>query len=57
MDILNQKKETGNGWMFEQINFKSIGRHDYNMMPKEQYDAILFIYTVNPPVHVITNNY
>lgn len=52
VDMLHQQREAGNAWMFEQFLAKSWGLDEVAIVPREEYDAILFIDTVNPPDYV-----
>jgi erythromycin esterase len=49
LDLLHQQQEAGNAWMFGWFRAKSWGLSDVLMIPRDQYDAILFIDTVKPP--------
>lgn len=52
VDLLHQEQEFGNAWMFDYFLAKTWGLDEVNMVPRDQYDAILFIDTVNPPHYV-----
>jgi erythromycin esterase-like protein len=49
VDLLHQQQEAGNSWMFNSFLAKTGGQTDVNMIPRDEYDAILFIDTVKPP--------
>jgi erythromycin esterase len=49
VDLLHQQQEAGNSWMFNSFLAKTWGQTDVNMIPRDEYDAILFIDTVKPP--------
>ena len=49
LDLLAQVCQPGNSWIFESVSFKSWGLYADSMIPRDQYDAILFIKTVHPP--------
>lgn len=49
VDMLGRERDEGNSWMFELVTGKYWGRTDWPLVPRNQYDAILFIDTVNPP--------
>ncbi len=49
VDMLNQVEVEGNSWMFTMTPVKSWGLYEEKMVPRDQYDAILFIKTVHPP--------
>lgn len=48
VDMLSQKKNSGNSWMFTAITAKYWGTEPETIIPRNQYDAILFIGTVTP---------
>jgi len=52
VDMLGESDEPGNSWMFDAISAKSWGVSGVRMVPRDQYDAILFIDTVHPPHYV-----
>ena len=49
VDMLGRERNDGNSWMFELVSGKDWGRTDWPLVPRNQYDAILFIDTVSPP--------
>jgi erythromycin esterase len=49
VDLKHQKTVEGNEWMSSEILTKTWGLQDLRMIPRNQYDAILFIDTVSPP--------
>jgi erythromycin esterase len=49
LDMLNQIQVPGNSWMFTETNSKSWGSTDQKSVIRDQYDAIIFIDTVNAP--------
>lgn len=49
VDLLGQTEEAGNGWMFIAIPVKSYGTLELQMVPRDQYDGILFVDTVSAP--------
>lgn len=49
VDLLHQQQEPGNSWMFEVFLAKTWGLDEVSMVPRDEYDAILFIDTVHPP--------
>ncbi|MFQ5601053.1 MAG: erythromycin esterase family protein [Candidatus Krumholzibacteriia bacterium] len=51
VDMLRQIRVEGNAWMFERTLAKTWGWNDLRMVPRDQYDAIVFIDTVNPPAY------
>lgn len=52
VDMLNEVQLPGNSWMFENIKALHWGTTIFGMIPRNQYDAILFIDTVEPPVYI-----
>lgn len=48
-DLLGQARVAGNGWMFQSIPAKEWGTNDFRMVPRAQFDGILFIDEVSPP--------
>jgi erythromycin esterase len=52
LDMLGRERNDGNSWMFETVTAKSWGRTDWPLVPRDQYDAILFIDTVDPPRYI-----
>jgi erythromycin esterase len=53
IDMLEQQPGEGSAWMFEYREAKSWGVTRLSMIPRDQYDAILFIDTVNPPDYIL----
>jgi len=49
VDLLGQERNEGTAWMFDEIAAKDWGRQDTRMVPRNQYDAILFVDQVHPP--------
>jgi erythromycin esterase len=49
VDLKHQKLVDGNEWMASEILTKTWGLQDLRLVPKIQYDAILFIDSVSPP--------
>lgn len=54
MDFSRQIQEAGNGWMFREIP-----AHEFadvyaplKMVPRDQYDAVIFIEKVTPPSYL-----
>jgi erythromycin esterase len=45
-------KTSGNSWMFEAITAKEWGQFAIYCVPREQYDGVLFVDTVNPPKYI-----
>lgn len=51
VDLLGQSASTGTDWMFSSIPAKEWGVNDYRFIPRDQFDAVLFIDTVDPPAY------
>lgn len=49
VDLLGQAESTGNAWMFQEVTARAWGTDEYHMVPRNQYDAILFVNSVTPP--------
>jgi erythromycin esterase len=53
MDFLKQERAAGNSWMFEPTSQREWGRNPpFNMIPRNQYDGVLFIDTVRAPSYI-----
>jgi len=52
VDMLGERENEGNSWMFQRIGAKTWGFMDVTLVPRDQYDAILFIDTVSPPQYL-----
>jgi erythromycin esterase len=52
VDFLNQTRQTGNAWFFDRILTREWGTSNVTMAPRDQYDGVLFIDSVNPPRYV-----
>jgi erythromycin esterase len=55
IDFSQQLKEKGNSWIFQPVSQTYIHRNgpfDIQYIPKDQYDAILFIDTISEPEYV-----
>jgi erythromycin esterase len=51
-DLLHQARDDGNSWMFESVVARDWGVNDERLVPRDQYDAILFIEEVHPPNYI-----
>ena len=49
VDMLNQTNMPDNSWMFKEMNAKYWGNLDQLLIPREQYDAILYVYETHLP--------
>jgi len=52
MDFLHQKSEDGNAWMFQPTFQRDWGTGGFTMVPRDQYDGVLFIDTVRSPSYL-----
>jgi erythromycin esterase len=53
MDFLKQERNAGNSWMFESTPQREWGREPaFGMVPRDQYDGILFIDSVRSPSYI-----
>lgn len=52
VDLKYSKKVGENDWMRTEIVTKTWGLEELRMIPAEQYDAILFVDTVSPPLYL-----
>ena len=49
VDLSRQARQPGNAWMFESTVAKEWGRFAAAMVPRDHYDAILFVDSTRPP--------
>ena len=52
MDFLHQQRVAGNSWMFEPTSQRDWGVNPFRMIPRNQYDGVLFIDTVRAPSYL-----
>jgi erythromycin esterase len=53
IDFLKQERSAGTSWMFEQTSQREWGREPaFNMIPRDQYDGVLFIESVRAPSYI-----
>jgi erythromycin esterase len=52
VDFLNQSRQVGTEWFFDRIVTREWGTSSVPMVPRDQYDGVLFIDSVNPPSYV-----
>ena len=52
MDFLQQTPQTGTAWFFERIVTREWGTSNVFMVPRDQYDGVLYIDAVTPPKYV-----
>jgi erythromycin esterase len=49
IDFLHETRERGTEWFFDRIVTREWGTSDVSMIPRDQYDGVLFIDAVNHP--------
>jgi erythromycin esterase len=49
IDLLQQQRTDGNSWMFQSLVQREWGVNAFSMIPRNQYDGILFINEVQSP--------
>ena len=52
MDFLQQQRSDGNSWMYQQTVQREWGINPFTMIPRNQYDGVLFIDTVKSPSYL-----
>jgi erythromycin esterase len=52
MDFLHQQRSDGNGWMFAPTLQREWGVNAFLMVPRDQYDGVLFIDSVRAPSYL-----
>jgi erythromycin esterase len=52
VDFLHQTSEPGNAWMFEPIVAREWGTLPLLLIPRDQYDGVLFIDRVTSPSYL-----
>jgi erythromycin esterase len=55
MDFLHQQRNAGNSWMFESTLQREWGVNAFRMIPRDQYDGVLFIDAVRAPSYLVFN--
>lgn len=53
MDFLHQSRGDGNSWMFQSTLQREWGVNSFFMIPRNQYDGVLFIDTVKAPSYYV----
>jgi erythromycin esterase len=53
MDFLHQRRGDGNSWMFQSTLQREWGVNSFRMIPRDQYDGVLFIDTVKAPSYYL----
>jgi len=48
-DLLGAQRSEGTAWMFEPIVAREWGVNQMRIVPRDQFDAILFVDRVQPP--------
>ena len=52
MDFLHQSRSDGNSWMFQSTVQREWGTNAFRMIPRDQYDGVLFIDSVKSPAYI-----
>ena len=52
MDFLHQQRVDGNSWMFAPTTQREWGTNSFSMVPRNQYDGVLFIDAVKAPSYL-----
>ena len=52
MDFLHQSQSAGNNWMFQSTLQREWGTNAFRMVPRDQYDGVLFIDSVQSPAYI-----
>jgi erythromycin esterase len=52
VDMFFQTNQAGCSWMFIEMTARSWGKYPYQLVPRNQYDAIFFTKNVNPPQYI-----
>jgi erythromycin esterase len=52
VDFLHQSPVNGNQWMFQQVGTREWGTERLAMVPRDQYDGVLFVDLVSPPAYL-----
>jgi erythromycin esterase len=52
VDFLHQRRESGNAWMFQPVGTREWGTERVAMVPRDQYDGVLFIDLVRSPAYL-----
>ena len=52
MDFLHQRRADGNSWMFDSTLQREWGVNSFRMIPRDQYDGVLFIDAVRSPSYI-----
>jgi erythromycin esterase len=52
MDFLRQSRSDGNSWMFQTTSQRDWGVNPFTMVPRNQYDGVLFINAVKSPSYL-----
>ena len=53
LDFTLQSRNEGSRWLFEPIGAFDWGTNLERMILRDQYDGILYIHTVNPPIYIL----
>jgi erythromycin esterase len=52
IDLLHQTHTTGNEWMFQPTTQREWGTRSFSMVPRNQYDGVVFIESVSAPAYI-----
>jgi erythromycin esterase len=52
LDLSQPKQNPATEWMYQPATAKYNGTHDMTMVLRAQYDGVLFIHTVTPPIYL-----
>jgi erythromycin esterase len=52
MDFLHQPRDPGNSWIFQETTQRDWGVGGFRMIPRDQYDGVLFIDSVTAPSYI-----
>jgi erythromycin esterase-like protein len=52
VDFLHESLESGNEWMFQPVETREWGVSSLALVPRDQYDGVLFVDRVNPPKYL-----
>lgn len=52
VDFLHRSRQTGTEWFFDRTVTREWGTSNVSMVPRDQYDGVLFIDAVTPPKYV-----
>ncbi|HEV2735223.1 MAG TPA: erythromycin esterase family protein [Longimicrobiaceae bacterium] len=53
VDLLGQPRSGGSEWIFQPVTAKEWGQSAYRMVPRDQYDGILFVDSTSVPQYLV----